>query len=357
MGGVGLVFSGAMNSCEVSGNVFYDIADTAMYLGFYNVRGYSSAVANKVNVSNNVITGTGKKYSVPALTIYGTKNTSITHNDISDCPYSGIFIGAPMWDNNLAGVTAEHNADSYAFNNNVSYNKIHEVCKKNVDGAGIYTVCHNHGTVIHDNYIKNQYLDYSALYNDDGSACYTMYNNVSENVPGWLYHWNDEILFINAYDNYSTTNEVYVELESSKETVEDVNIFKSDNKSEAVKNIIANAGLENEYAVKIGKYIPEPTDVAKYEFDSMNISTAVGEQTMLRAGFKANDSGRYRWKAIGSNSSKVSFKDSLTGYWNKGMQFDKIYATFSATGAYEVVCEADDGRGNVYANKIIVIAE
>jgi len=363
-GGVGIAFQSRMTNCNIEGNVFYDIADSAMYLGHYNSTGLYdknnnyTAIPNNINIVNNVITGTGRKYSSPALTIYGTTNVNVLHNDISDCPYTGIFIGAAVWNNNLSGVGENHEKEGFANNNNVSYNKIHEIGKLNVDGAGIYMVSHNHGTVISNNYIKNQYMDYGALYNDDGAACYTMTNNVLENVPGWIYHWTDTIRFINAYDNYSTTDEVYVELSASKDTVEPVNVFSADNKPEEVKRIIADAGLEDEYADKIGKYVPDEPKGQSVAFESdMNTVAGTGKRVLLNAGFQANDSGRYRWNAVGLNKSKVNFISYLTSYWKKGMQFDKIYAVFSTPGTYEVVCEADDGRGYVYVNRQNVVVK
>jgi len=353
-GGAGLVLSGPTKNNVIDGNVFYDIADSSMYLG-YNNKSYKYKASN-INVTNNVITGTGKKYyTASAVTVYGAEKTYISHNDISDCPYTGIHVGPLMWDNEFTSESsAEHNAGEYSGDIHIENNRIHEIAKTNVDGAAIYTLGHNHDSTIRGNYIKNQYMDYSAIYNDDGSACFEIKDNVSENVPGWLYHWNDDIFFVNASNNYSTTNENYGGLKSLQSSIEDVNIFSSDNKPEVVNQIIANAGLENEYAQKIGKYIPNEPEVVVPEFENVYINTQTNVETMLNAGFEANDSNRYCWKAIGSNSSKVSFKDSLTTYWNKGMQFDKIYAMFSTAGTYEILCQADDGRGNIYANKITV---
>ena len=356
-GGAGLVLSGTTKNNTISGNVFYDIADSSMYIG-YNNKGYKFKASN-TKITNNVITDTGKKYyTASALTVYGAGSTYISHNDISDCPYTGIHIGPLMWSNEFTSdSTADHDIGEYSGDIHVENNSIHEIAKTNVDGGAIYTLGHNHGSTIIGNYIKNQYVDYSAIYNDDGSACFEIRDNVSENVPGWLFHWNDEIFFVNASNNYSTTNENYGGLKSLQSSIEDVNIFSSDNKPAAVNEIIANAGLEDEYAQKIGKYIPTEPETVAPEFEAIHINTQVGVQTMLNAGFEANDSGRYRWKAIGSNNSNVSFKDTLTPYWEKGMQFEKIYATFDAAGTYEILCQADDGRGIVYANKITVTVE
>ena len=132
-------------------------------------------------------------------------------------------------------------------------------------------------------------------------------------------------------------------------------MFLADEKPQAVKDIISNSGLEKEAMLKIGKYIPSSPDKKSPVFkETKNITATAGESIILNAEFTANASGRYRWKATGENSDKVSFKDTLHGWLNKGRQFKKIYASFEEAGEYEIICESDDERGYIYSQKMYI---
>ncbi len=355
-GAVGVALEWGVKNCNITGNVFYDIADSAMYLGNYRDIEKTDKteydLVENINVRNNVITNTNVEYHTsPALQYYSVKNVNIENNDISDCPYSAISAGPLVWTNKLADSDETHTPGMYGYNR-ICNNTIHEVNKLNTDGGAIYTLGHNHGTVISGNYIKNQYMDYGAIYNDEGSACFEIHSNVAENVPGWLYEWTEQIYFIKAYNNYATTDENYGGFFCEKSEIEDVNIFSEHDDYEAIKQIISNAGLESEYMQKLGKYITQAPDKASPVFgDNVEITAQAGERILLTANFVANDSGRYRWKAVGSNKSNVTFKDGLHGWLKTGRQFEKIYADFSKPGVYEIICESDDGRGYIYADR------
>ncbi len=356
LGAVGIGFNWGMKNCNINGNVFYDTADGAMYLGNYRDienPDYGKTEADlpeSINVRNNIITYTGAEYHTSAaVQVYAGKNINVDHNDISHCPYTAISMGPLVWTNSLAESDENHECGMYGYNR-ICNNRIHETNKLNPDGGAIYTLGHNHGTVISGNYIKNQYMDYGAIYNDNGSACFEIYDNVSENVPGWLYEWSEAIYFIKAYNNYSTTDETYGGLFCEKSEIEEVKLFETHNKPEAVSKIIAEAGLES--ALKADKYIPmSPAKISPVFGETVRTTANVGENILLTANFTANSSGRYRWKTVGSNKSYVTFKDTLHGYLKKGRQFEKIYASFAEPGVYEIICEADDERGYIYVSR------
>lgn len=361
-GAVGLGMNWGVKNCNITGNVFCDIADSAMYIGNYRdienekySKGEYDLVEN-VNVKNNIITNTGTEYHTSsAVQLYAGRNVNIVHNDISDCPYTAVSAGPLVWGNNLADSDENHEAGMYGFNR-ISNNYIHETNKFNPDGGAIYTLGHNHGSVISGNYIKNQYMDYGAVYNDRGSSCFEIFDNVTENVPGWLYEWSEETCFIKAYNNYSTTDETYGGLFCTKSDIEDVKIFSPNEMNKEITAITKKAGLESEYKKKIGKYIPSAPKKISPVFDGENnITVQVGENVLLTADFHVNE--RYFWSVSGENKHNVTFKDTLHGWMNKGRQFEKIYAVFSQPGEYEIICEADDGRGYIYAEKMYVTAE
>lgn len=353
LGAIGIGFNYGMKNCNIKDNKFYDTADASMYLGNYrNIENpdYGKTeidLIENINVCNNVISNTGAEYhTAAAVQVYGGKNIYIEHNDISNCPYTAISMGPLVWTNSLAESDETHECGMFAYNR-ICNNYIHETNKLNPDGGAIYTMGHNHGTIISGNYIKNQYMDYGAIYNDKGSACFEICNNVMENVPGCLYEWSEEIYFIKAYNNYSTTDETYGGLFCTKSEIEDVVIFDSECKPEAVDMIIANAGIESGYSSEFEKTKPVIGECVK-------ITANAGENVLLEANVSANDSGRYKWRAVGANKSNVTFKDTLHGWLKKGRQFEKVYATFDEPGEYEIICEADNGQGYIYANKQFV---
>ncbi len=109
-------------------------------------------------------------------------NTTFSHNDIFDTSYSGISLG---W--------GWSRVVSYAAQNRVLYNRIHDTMKLLVDGGSIYTLGPQPGSEVAYNYCFDQRNLYGTLYHDEGSAYFWTHDNVVQNVPEWLHIWISSI--------------------------------------------------------------------------------------------------------------------------------------------------------------------
>ncbi|RAV08798.1 right-handed parallel beta-helix repeat-containing protein, partial [Paenibacillus contaminans] len=131
LGGAGLVFEYGSQNNTIIGNVFEDISASAIQIG--DVTTANPADIRERNshntVQSNYITNTGEEY-FDAPGIFGgyTSYSTITHNEVANLPYTGISQG---WG---------WGTDSYAQNNQITGNYIHDVMKVLGDGGGIYTL-------------------------------------------------------------------------------------------------------------------------------------------------------------------------------------------------------------------------
>jgi hypothetical protein len=130
-------------------------------------------------IRNNYIDGVGLDYyqSIGIVTTYA-RDTVIEHNEITNTSYSGISVGWGWAD-----------VDNAARNNLIRYNKVHDVVKMLADGAGIYTLSRQPGTVIAENYIYDitrlpwlGSFPLAAIYLDEGSNFIDVRDNVAVNV-------------------------------------------------------------------------------------------------------------------------------------------------------------------------------
>jgi hypothetical protein len=130
-------------------------------------------------------------------------------------PYTGITVGWG-WDN----------VDTALRNNVVRYNRVQKVLKLMSDGAGIYTLSKQPGTLIAENYVHDITrtgvqggFNMSGIYLDEGSSQITVRDNVLVNTA-------DRKIFQNANGPGNTFT----------------------NNDGTSPTVIANAGLEAAYA-------------------------------------------------------------------------------------------------------------
>ena len=105
--------------------------------------------------------------------------TVCAHNAIYDLPYSGISLGF-TW----------NHAYSAHRGSRVEYNHIYDVMQTLHDGAGIYTLGYQAGTVIRNNLIEDVHLGH-GLYTDEGSSRILMENNIVHRagIYGYQHHY------------------------------------------------------------------------------------------------------------------------------------------------------------------------
>ncbi len=252
VGSAGVVFNEGVTNCKIENNEIFNTSAGAVRIGHHMHTGGQDSIRCKNNsVYNNKIYDTGLQYtSSPAISVYYTQNTSISHNDIKNCPYSGISVGWG-WGEYVSGANGH----------TIEYNRIENVMTKMQDGAHIYTLGPIEGTVIRGNYLikscddgGNGYgrADRGGIYFDNGSAGILAYNNVIKECSDWMFAHdptlgtadpgNDDLNIINlpiyVYNNYSdTANYVDNAAQVFTEAAESLN-------SENAQRIIQNAGIE-----------------------------------------------------------------------------------------------------------------
>ena len=129
---------------------------------------------------NNYFVRVGTTYrgAVPVVGYYPS-GMVVDHNEIVQSPYSGISMGVG-WTYNTSPLR----------DNKIRKNYVHQVMYSNCDGAGIYTLSKQPGTVISENFIENLIKSnyactspISAIYLDQASDGITVRDNVGKNVP------------------------------------------------------------------------------------------------------------------------------------------------------------------------------
>lgn len=156
LGSTAIDLVGGTKDCRISGNLISSIAGNGIMAGAFSAvedgeyhEPYNPTDLREIGtddeISNNYIGQTGRDYygtcAIAAGYVAGLK---ILHNTIEDSPYSGISLGY--------GWTSEKNA---LRDNLVAYNDIGNVMNVLCDGAGIYTLSLQPGTIIKENYIHD----------------------------------------------------------------------------------------------------------------------------------------------------------------------------------------------------------
>jgi hypothetical protein len=248
MGASALNLYRAVNDAAVVGNLIQDISGSgiAIDLNLEGNPGDARVICRRNVVANNYLAQTGRDYYQTVGIMLGyTDATVVEHNELADMPYSGISVGWG-WDN----------VDSALRNNVVRYNRIQDVLNRMADGAGIYTLSKQPGTLIAENYVHDIVrtsvqggFNMSGIYLDEGSNLITVRDNVLVNT-------GDRALFQNANGPS--------------------NSFSNNNGTSPA--IIANAGLEAAFAdIRPAAALPPPPGaplVAAYGFGGAVGTTA-----------------------------------------------------------------------------------
>jgi len=183
----GIAIGAKTKSITLDHNEVSDIGGNCIHLGWDLNRGLgvdwtdSSNTPDTLTISNNTVTGCGVVF-FGANGIFSSmiKNSAITHNLITNLPYTGI------------GVTGFWNKTQSTMSNvAINYNKIHDVMGLLADGGGIYTTGSNPGGQIQNNLIYNvsrssvaNGASNNGIFLDQGSSGYTIANNIIYNTTG-----------------------------------------------------------------------------------------------------------------------------------------------------------------------------
>ena len=205
LGAAGLDLQNGAQSNVVCGCRFQDIATNGIQVGDITREDHHPSSPDRVvkdnQIINNVITRTGRDYTSGIGVVAGyTEGTVIAHNEIFNVPYSGISIGWGWGMTDAGGGMyvdpIKWSTPTAAKNNRIEFNHIHHMMLRLNDGAAVYTLGRQPGTVIRGNHIHDGgksglsggvYLDEgSADIEISGNAIYRvrsplMFNNHSQN--------------------------------------------------------------------------------------------------------------------------------------------------------------------------------
>lgn len=191
-GNMGILYLMQFQNCTLLGNTVRETSGVGVVMGD-PCRGYGGnndykddpRNANEGNlISNNYIHNIGLDFPSSTGFVGGMlRNTKITHNEISDCTYSGISVG---WHNG---------ADQVETGNEISYNLIKDVLTAGIDDGGhIYHLGPTAGDettpgwLIKENHLVNTYGSVSPMYADNSSSWLVF----EENVVSTRYSVNDQ---------------------------------------------------------------------------------------------------------------------------------------------------------------------
>jgi len=195
MGSAALMLTGGSQASTVTGNTFRDLGSAGIQLGGINSPNAVGASQDTgFTVTDNYIHNIGIEYPDAAAIFTGyVANTNISHNEIGTVPYTGISMGWG-WGTN-----------SFAQNNTVSNNYIHDFMQVLGDGGAIYTLSSQPNSKITGNYALRG-TNNNCLYPDQGSANMTWSSNVCINVPQWLHIWTSSITNLTVSNNFADTS-------------------------------------------------------------------------------------------------------------------------------------------------------
>lgn len=350
-GAVGLSLYEGVKNCTIKGNYFTDTGDTGLTIGLPSHGDAEESKACSHNlVSNNLFYKLPREnWGVSTIECYFVNNIRIEHNYCYDLPAKGISVGWGWSDD----YESSNLRDNEIFNNVVS-----DFRKRSYDGGAIYTLGKQSGTVIRGNYARNMMAPRraptGALYLDAGSRDIIMENNVVENVTRWLILWMPNIKGVTVRNNYSNTSR-WVN-ESTNSNVEQAKIYLDSNWPEEAREIIDNAGLEQEYKHLMDNLSKKPekeNDPPKVWAQLAEMEAITGKPMRLRC--DASDDGlpfgvlKYEWvvkeaRRLAPPMGDVKFVNRFT---------NNTEVTFTSPGEYILQLQATD-REKISATDIFV---
>jgi len=339
-GSVGVAINKQSIDCDVVGNIFDDLSSAAVTIGDWTIHnlGVDTPVTNycrRIKVNNNLIRRVSVEYFTNGITLYYANQSQISHNDFLDTPYTAISCGWG-WGRHMQNNT----------NNRISYNRIENVLYRTGDGAHIYTLDSQKGTVIEYNHLIQSPAYTGGFYLDNGSSYLTYRYNVVEDTPKWLSGnwWN--VTDNAAYSNYSETPIRCQIMDQNSFT--EATIVTDGNWPQEAKDIMASAGLSDEYKHLYdeyesgGNYVNDQLNFLKW-YNKPGIHIQPG--TLIEGGegvayhdTLSNDSG-YNVKGkpsithVGGGIDLYYIMTTLEGEWTKHP------FTIEEAGEYELVLQ------------------
>ncbi len=243
---------------EVQGGKIFDIGANGIHIGHHDepIDGPDQDWLDKrdvprdIKVLNNYIHHCGQiNWGAVGVFTAFTENTVISHNLITDLPYTGIMVGF-KW----SSVATSHKKSK------VTFNRVNTVMTRLADGGGIYTLGYQPGTEILNNLVYDvQRWEHAtpllhawannAFFFDAGSKGITVKNNISFDLPSKTPVRYNENLDIGGVANMAEGMEW-----------ENNYFFTDVTDADFPWDLAAKAGLEDEYKKKL---IPRDAELDK----------------------------------------------------------------------------------------------
>jgi hypothetical protein len=207
LGGAGLDIEFGSQDNVVSGCRFCDISGTGIQVGDVLKDDHHPDDPRKIvknnAVVNNYIHDCGVEHfdSMGVFAGY-TEGTVIAHNELASLPYSAISVGWGWGEEDAGGGAPnyqqpfKYDTPTPAKNNRIEYNHIHGAMSKTDDGAGIYTLGNQPGTIIRGNHIHHCKNPTSkrgwshGVYLDEGSGFIEVAGNFIHDLTPIYYNNN-----------------------------------------------------------------------------------------------------------------------------------------------------------------------
>jgi hypothetical protein len=338
----GIAMPNGVNNSRIEGCYFFDNGGAAIQVSnrdliAINVEG-EEAPANDTLRNNLIVKAGAAFYGSPAISSYYTDRLVIDHNTILQSPYTAISVGFG-WET----------ISQTCKNNKITNNKIIDYLAICTDGGGIYTLGNQPNSLVENNYIKNGIRDWAGLYFDQGSAFFTVRNNVVENATRWLHIWKSSIYNIVLSNNWS--NVASFLNRGTNITYESPLLVTGGNWPSGAQNIIKNAGFNPSY-VNLTALLPSALNakpVVTIEGSaSRNISLI--DQLVLKA--NVGDDGK-PFGILHTEWRKKSGPGTIT--FPTASETSTL-AFFSTAGTYEIELIAQDNQDSTKATVQVVVS-
>ncbi|MFD0712795.1 Ig-like domain-containing protein [Paenibacillus sp. GCM10027626] len=248
LGSAAISMVDAVSDSKIEGNVIRDVSGSGIIIGTWehqNVKPGMETVKN-VTIKNNVIRRAANEYrGTVGISDYYEYGINITHNSIMEMPYTGVSVGWGWgaYDSRTAG------------NINVSYNYFEDAVHSLKDGAHLYTLGSNPGSVISNNYFKKSgpgAMPFGGVYTDSGSGYFNIQSNVFQDTPTmWFVGLN------NTHDLVADNNYVEVAknivLRSPTNKLTNTHVISNGEWPGEAVSIMQNAGVEASYQNLLAK--------------------------------------------------------------------------------------------------------
>ena len=264
LGGAGLGFQHGVTGNLVRGNTVTDVSGIGILLGAVDdPQATGDAFPTGNTIDNNRVHHTGVEFTgAPAIVNGYSRGTSITHNEITDVPYSGISSGWGGWRTNSTFPDENPNNNG---DNTISYNLVYRDMLVRYDGGAVYTSgpqgkSYEHGLTVQGNVNFSGRKTANSIYNDEGGDYVTITGNVQYNDNGGFNGGCSTTGHLRRKDNYRVGTMNSFGCAPAPVGVEDLGgnklIGQNPQAGEVPNAVFAAAGLQGKYRELTTKRAP-----------------------------------------------------------------------------------------------------